>query len=969
MNYPATIGKIEDAGTLVRGGRIDQHWQQEGHRFYMKDMIGVKDFSAPSWMVDSNKVMERFNLRSIEFGNWMNQEDRLNFLVATAYSLHELARILGVKNEQMGLGRRLSIALGARGKGPAAGHFEPSPRFVINITKTAQVGVLAHEYAHAIDNLLSFHTGGKRQSYVSGGRTTRKGFNQDIASNGNYFEQQFEDFFNRLYFNTDGNYTRFANSIKNFDEYWNRRNEVFARTFESWTYARQKEIGSKNQFLVSAIDDRVYPNAAEVGQVARIIEDIMRMAYKVFKDDASLSGIDGYQGVRTAKKENATLDDTLQHMKRMALEYHYQVSDLAEVLKGRTVKESASNIWHFLRENTAYKLDQDGIEELRTPARSLADGKAGLDNTSFGIDCDDYTILISALLLEMGVSHEYRVAAYKAPGKFQHIYPVAFDKNGNSWVIDVVPEIPHFNFEQTPIADIKIVKMELQELSGTAYREESSSSDEFKNDIMEELNEPFSLSGTDDPDDDVLDTHFLAGFQEVDSEEEAEVVLSGTEVTELVDRGLLAEINKARLTLEKEQNQPTSLSQVVNVPQELNWFRKIMAAWSDQEERVVVLQQAIVTDGPYTNFFKSILYSLDKLDKEAGLSGFDDEPIMLARVSMDDFLEDDLDGLGRSRRRRGRLKKFFKKVGAGIKKGLKAVVRFNPATIAMRAAALVVLKTNLFKLAEKLIYGYLSESEAMAKGLDLNEYRKVKSALSKVENFYVKAGGKADKLRAAIIKGRAAKKSGLNLSGMGAAATATTAAASPFIVMAKKLLSSINLSKLFKSNKNSPSQSSDMNTSLITSNSPLALPDDIKKPSFVQKARNLATKHKKPLLIAMIITLVAIVVGVYMKRRKSKGLSGVKRARSYARKRRPVRAKVTASRTPRRRRKASSRGLALKGSTTVIKVPTSSVKRTRVARRSNTQRLKLMHKKAQELKKKSPNTKYSTLLKRASKLI
>ncbi len=141
----------------------------------------------------------------------------------------------------------------------------------------------------------------------------------------------------------------------------------------------------------------------------------------------------------------------------------------------------------------------------------------------------------------MGIPHEYRIVAYSAKGKFQHIYPVAFDSKGQLWVIDCVPEIPHFNYEKLPIADIKYVKMELQELSGVS-EEETFDREEQAQDMMEELNEPFALSGVDDPEDELLEDMFLSGFQEVDDENEADVVLSGSEVNQLVDRGLLAEV-------------------------------------------------------------------------------------------------------------------------------------------------------------------------------------------------------------------------------------------------------------------------------------------------------------------------------------------------------------------------------------------------------------------------------------------
>jgi hypothetical protein len=120
-----------------------------------------------------------------------------------------------------------------------------------------------------------------------------------------------------------------------------------------------------------------------------------------------------YNGFRKTIIKRATLEDTLQNMQRIAIRDQNQVADLASSLTGDTVEETCENIWMWLRTNTRYKLDRPGYEELRTPARSIVDGEKGLHNPNFGIDCDDYTILVSAMLLSLGIRHEYRVAAYE----------------------------------------------------------------------------------------------------------------------------------------------------------------------------------------------------------------------------------------------------------------------------------------------------------------------------------------------------------------------------------------------------------------------------------------------------------------------------------------------------------------------------------------------------------------------------
>ncbi len=91
----------------------------------------------------------------------------------------------------------------------------------------------------------------------------------------------------------------------------------------------------------------------------------------------------GYTGFRKTILENGNLDDTLANMKRIALRDYKQVAHIAQALQGDSVEQTAENIWKYLRQHTKYKLDKVGIEELRTPARSLFDGRAGLKNVDY----------------------------------------------------------------------------------------------------------------------------------------------------------------------------------------------------------------------------------------------------------------------------------------------------------------------------------------------------------------------------------------------------------------------------------------------------------------------------------------------------------------------------------------------------------------------------------------------------------
>ena len=92
----------------------------------------------------------------------------------------------------------------------------------------------------------------------------------------------------------------------------------------------------------------------------------------------------------------------------------------------------------------------------------------------------------------------------------------------------------------------------------------------------------------------------------------------------------------------------------------------------------------------------------------------------------DDILFGDDEGLGRAKKPKPakpskaakkattpkpKQKGFFKKVGNGLKKVGKGIVRFNPATIAARNGFLLALKTNVGKMSERLKWAYATPQQ------------------------------------------------------------------------------------------------------------------------------------------------------------------------------------------------------------------------------------------------------------------
>jgi hypothetical protein len=77
------------------------------------------------------------------------------------------------------------------------------------------------------------------------------------------------------------------------------------------------------------------------------------------------------------------------------------------------------------------------------------------------------------------------------------------------------------------------------------------------------------------------------------------------------------------------------------------------------------------------------------------------------------------------------------------------------------------MKINLMNVAGRLRYGYLTDSQAQGKGMNLTELKKLRSIKDRAETVYWQAGGKKENLKKAILQGNGNKDRNVPLSGLG----------------------------------------------------------------------------------------------------------------------------------------------------------------------------------------------------------
>lgn len=312
--YISDVPKYYDIGNVPKGSKLTRYWNYEEIIPYFKDFRkGALDLPKTYRYWDHNFLLKTYNLKGIEFGNWLSQEDRLNYICATGIALYDLKKLLGFSNTDIGLKGKLSLTFGSRGIPKALAHFTPA-HWLINISrykdygnageflrlpvpqnrklqsflKTGGVGALGHEYGHALDYWVGGYFDQSRQHYaLSRGRSvsrevdrshlnkkTPRGLMEKLLMN--IIWEDYEKKILSPYYHTLYNYTT--------GDYWIRRNELFARSFEQWIsfeMNRKKQINSFLHFNkyggVPYLDEKL------MKKVAPIFAELMAAIRKIIK--------------------------------------------------------------------------------------------------------------------------------------------------------------------------------------------------------------------------------------------------------------------------------------------------------------------------------------------------------------------------------------------------------------------------------------------------------------------------------------------------------------------------------------------------------------------------------------------------------------------------------------------------------------------------------------------------------------
>jgi hypothetical protein len=253
----AARGYITDSRDEIQD-KIDELRQDPALRREKNDPRIGQDWREGDVTPDS--FGETFGFRGVQFGNYVEGPRRQADLNRAYDALMDLADAVGIPPRAISLEGKLGLAFGARGHGgknAAAAHYEPG-NIVINLTKDAGPGSLAHEWMHALDNYFGRQNASDR--YVSENETKKGNIRDEVF-------QAWSDV--RRAIRAPGN-GGFLGRARKLDEarskdYYSTTIELAARSFERYIVDRLETKGAVNDYLANIeLSGGAYPNETEM---------------------------------------------------------------------------------------------------------------------------------------------------------------------------------------------------------------------------------------------------------------------------------------------------------------------------------------------------------------------------------------------------------------------------------------------------------------------------------------------------------------------------------------------------------------------------------------------------------------------------------------------------------------------------------------------------------------------------------
>lgn len=226
--------------------------------------------------ITDEAILRHFGFMGVEFSssNYIKPQERAVIAENTLVAYTDMAKIIGLPTNAIGLGGQLGLTIGRHGGGARAAAFYDPRQFdnhgngeyvnvggYINITRSKGLGTCAHEWAHALDNYLI------DKDEITGNPKMPSSLNNYQIDQLN-IRDELKDAYKKI--NKVLDRSGMAKRCRALPtpaarKYWSDPAELFARGFEAYVKEKGQQLGIRNDFLVNVRSEQEFAAATGLG--------------------------------------------------------------------------------------------------------------------------------------------------------------------------------------------------------------------------------------------------------------------------------------------------------------------------------------------------------------------------------------------------------------------------------------------------------------------------------------------------------------------------------------------------------------------------------------------------------------------------------------------------------------------------------------------------------------------------------
>ena len=174
-----------------------------------------------------------------------------------------------------------------------------------------------------------------------------------------------------------------------------------------------------------------------------------------------------YNGDRKILIHDQSLSNVIDGIVKAAHQYGQQYNNIWQFFIGSSIRDTANNVWKFLKKNSDYVIEADDKQSIKSPAAIIVTGKKQYG----GNDCKNFALFAAGVLnsYRQASANNFdlflRFAGYNG-GALQHVFVVLKKNNTEIWVDPVLNSFDDRAEQPTSLKDYKIEKMALISVSG-----------------------------------------------------------------------------------------------------------------------------------------------------------------------------------------------------------------------------------------------------------------------------------------------------------------------------------------------------------------------------------------------------------------------------------------------------------------------------------------------------------------------